>query len=132
VENEYKRLYDEVGLGLTVWSPLASGLLTGKYLDGVPEDSRAKLPGYEWLQGMLTDKKRNAKVAQFKVLADELGCSLAQFALAWCAKNPRVSTVITGASKVSQIEENLGALDVLPLLTDEVMQRVDTITYFTA
>jgi voltage-dependent potassium channel beta subunit len=132
VENEYRRLYDEVGLGLTVWSPLASGLLTGKYLDGVPDDSRANLPGYEWLKGMLTDPKRNAKVGRFKELADELGCSLAQLSLAWCAHNPHVSTVITGASRVSQLEENLGALDVLPQITDEVIQRIDEITYFTS
>lgn len=129
VEKEYARLYDTVGLGLTVWSPLASGLLTGKYLDGIPEGSRASLPGYEWLAGMLTDEARNAKVRRFKKIADRLGCTLAQFALAWCARNPNVSTVITGASRVSQVEENLGALDVLPLLTDDVQQQVDEITF---
>jgi voltage-dependent potassium channel beta subunit len=131
VENEYRRLYDEFGMGLTTWSPLASGLLSGKYLDGVPEDSRAALPGYEWLQGVATDPKRNAKVRRFKEVADDLGCTLAQLAIAWCARNPHVSTVITGASRVSQLEDNLGALDVVPQLTAEVMQRIDEITYFT-
>lgn len=131
VENEYRRLYDEFGTGLTTWSPLASGLLTGKYLDGVPEGSRAALPGYEWLQGSVTDPKRNAKVHRFKEVADDLGCTLAQLAIAWCARNRHVSTVITGASRVSQLQDNLGALDVLPQLTAEVMQRIDEITYFT-
>jgi voltage-dependent potassium channel beta subunit len=125
VEREYARLYDGIGLGLTTWSPLASGLLTGKYLDGVPEGSRATLEGYEWLQGMLTDEKRNAKVRKMKDVADELGCTLAQLALAWCVKNPHVSTVITGASRVEQVHENLAALDVLPLLTEDVMTRLD-------
>lgn len=129
VEKEYARLYDTVGLGLTVWSPLASGLLTGKYLDGIPEGSRASLPGYEWLAGMLTDEGRNAKVRRFKEIADRLGCTLAQFSLAWCARNPNVSSVITGASRVSQVEENLQALEVLPLLTDDIQQEVDEITF---
>ncbi len=107
---------------------MASGLLTGKYLDGVPEGSRATLPGYEWLRNMLTDKASNAKVAEVKKIADDLGVSLAQFSLAWCAKNPHVSTVITGASSAAQVRENMGALDVIPLLTDEVMERVDLIS----
>ncbi len=130
VEKEFARLYDDIGLGLTIWSPLASGLLTGKYIDGIPEDSRAALPGYEWLQGMLTDARRNKKVKAFKELADELGCTLAQLALAWCAKNPRVSTVITGASRVEQVRENMLALDVIPLLDEEILKRIDEITYF--
>ena len=130
VETEYRRLYDEIGLGLTIWSPLASGLLTGKYIDGIPDGSRAALPGYEWLQGMLTDARRNKKVKAFKEIADELGCSLAQLALAWCAKNPHVSTVITGASRVEQVQENMKALDVIPLLTEDVLKRIDEITYF--
>jgi aryl-alcohol dehydrogenase-like predicted oxidoreductase len=86
VEFEYARLYQDIGLGLTIWSPLASGVLSGKYLDGVPADSRANLPGYEWLQGMLTDPKTNEKVRKLKVVADDLGCTLAQLALAWCTK----------------------------------------------
>ncbi|MGA2520302.1 MAG: aldo/keto reductase [Acidimicrobiales bacterium] len=125
VDWEYARLYKEIGLGLTIWSPLASGLLTGKYADGIPDGSRAALPGYEWLQGMLTDPKRNARVAALKAVADDLGCPLAQMALAWCTKNPNVSSVITGASRVEQVQENMLALDVIPLLDDDVMKRID-------
>jgi voltage-dependent potassium channel beta subunit len=130
VDKEFVRLYEDIGLGTTIWSPLASGLLTGKYLNGVPEGSRATLPGYEWLRGLLTDEARNKKVADLKVIADELDVSLTQFALAWCAKNPHVSTVITGASNAQQVRENMTALDVLPLLTPEIMERVDIISYF--
>ena len=124
VEHEYARLYDDIGLGLTIWSPLASGVLTGKYLDGVPEDSRAALPGYEWLRDLLTDERNHPKVRALAAIAEELGCSLAQMALAWCARNPHVSTVITGASRVEQVHENMGALDVVPRLTDDVMARI--------
>ena len=130
VDKEYKRLYEDIGLGTTIWSPLSSGLLTGKYMNGVPEGSRATLPGYEWLKGMLTDEGRNKKVADLKVIADELGVSLTQLSLAWCAKNPNVSSVITGASSAAQVRENMTALDVLPLLTPEIMERVDLISYF--
>ncbi len=125
VEVEYARLYDEIGLGLTTWSPLASGLLTGKYLDGVPEGSRAALPGYEWLRDLLTDPDRNAAVRRLAAVAADLGCSLAQLSLAWCARNPRVSSVITGASRVEQVHENMGALDVLDRLDDDVVARID-------
>lgn len=128
VEQEYARLYEDIGLGLTVWSPLASGLLTGKYIDGVPEGSRATLPGYEWLRTMLTDPQRNAKVRELKAVADELGCTLSQLAIAWCAANPNVSTVITGASRVEQVRENMGALDVLARLDTDVLARIDAIT----
>ena len=124
VEREYARLYDDIGLGLTIWSPLASGLLTGKYLDGIPDDSRAALPGYEWLKDSMTDPAASEKVRALGTIADELGCSLAQLALAWCAANPRVSTVITGASRVEQVRENLGALDVLERLDDELLGRI--------
>ncbi len=127
IEKEYARLYEDIGLGTTIWSPLASGLLTGKYLDGVPEDSRAKLPGYEWLEKKLTDPDRNARVRELKGVADELGCSLAQLSIAWCAANPNVSTVITGASRVEQVHENMKALDVLEQLDDDVMARIDEI-----
>ncbi len=130
VDKEFLRLYEDIGLGTTTWSPLASGLLTGKYLNGVPEGSRASLPGYEWLKGTLTDEGRNKKVADLKVIADELGVSLTQFSLAWCAMNPHVSTVITGASNAAQVRENMTALDVMPLLTPEIMERVDLISYF--
>ncbi len=124
VEREYARLYDEIGLGLTTWSPLASGLLSGKYLDGVPEGSRATLPGYEWLRDLLTDPSNNAKVRKLKAVADDLGCTLSQLAIAWCAANPHVSSVITGASRVEQVRENLGALDVLDQLDEATLAKV--------
>jgi voltage-dependent potassium channel beta subunit len=127
VEREYARLYEDIGLGTTIWSPLASGLLTGKYLDEVPDDSRANLEGYEWLRDRLTDPANNDKVRQLKGVADELGCSLAQLSIAWCAKNPNVSTVITGASRVDQVHENMKALDVLEQLDDDVMERIEEI-----
>jgi voltage-dependent potassium channel beta subunit len=125
VEQEYAPLYDEIGLGLTIWSPLASGLLSGKYLDGVPEGSRATLPGYEDLASMLTDPATNQRVRNLRGVADELGCTLAQLSLAWCAANPHVSSVITGASRVEQVHENLAALEVLPKLTGNVLARID-------
>lgn len=127
VEVEYSRLYEDIGLGLTTWSPLASGVLTGKYIDGVPEDSRAALDGYEWLRKMVTDPERNASVKELRSVADDLDCTLAQLAIAWCASNPNVSTVITGASRVEQVHENLEALDVLEQLDDEVLERIDEI-----
>lgn len=125
VEEEYSRLYDDIGLGTTIWSPLASGLLTGKYAQGVPSDSRGALAGYEWLADRFTDEASNAKVEALRPIAAELGCSMAQLAVAWCASNPHVSTVITGASKVSQVVENFAAIDVLPLLTADVLARID-------
>ena len=127
VEEEFADLYDSIGLGLTTWSPLASGVLTGKYLDGVPPGSRATLPGYQWLESLLTDTDANRKVRALQPIAAELGASMAQVAVAWCAANPRVSTVITGASRASQLRENLGALDVLPRLTPEVLRRLDEV-----
>jgi voltage-dependent potassium channel beta subunit len=128
VESEYLRLYEDIGLGTTIWSPLASGLLTGKYLHGIPEGSRATLPGYEWLRDRFTNEARNKKVADLKAIADELDVTLAQLSLAWCVKNPHVSTVITGASSAAQVRENMTALDVLPLLTKEVMDRIDVVS----
>jgi aryl-alcohol dehydrogenase-like predicted oxidoreductase len=128
VEQEYARLYDDIGLGLTTWSPLASGLLTGKYRDGVPDGSRGAMQGMGFLVKGLTDAGRNAALPQLAVIAAELNCSLAQLAIAWAARNPRVSTVITGASKVAQLRDNLGAVDVLPKLTPEVMARIDAIS----
>ncbi len=127
VEQEYAPLYDGIGLGLTTWSPLASGLLSGKYLNGVPNGSRASLPGYEWLRNLLTDEARNATVSRLADVASDLGCSLAQLSIAWCVKNPHVSSVITGASRVEQVHENLSALEVVPLLSDEVMERIHLI-----
>jgi len=126
VEKEYLRLYEDEGIGLTTWSPLASGLLTGKYLDGVPDGSRGALPGYEWLRRSLTDQARNAKVRRLKTISDDLGCTLAQMSIAWCTTNPHVSTVITGASRVSQVQENLKAAEVIALLTPDVLQRIET------
>lgn len=125
VQQEYGRLYEDIGIGVTTWSPLASGLLTGKYLDGVPEGSRASLPGYEWLRDMLTDPERNEAVRRLSKVAGRLGCSLAQLAIGWCARNPRVSTVITGASRVEQVQHNMAALEVVDLLTDEVAAEID-------
>jgi aryl-alcohol dehydrogenase-like predicted oxidoreductase len=128
VETEYARLYEDTGLGLTTWSPLASGLLTGKYRDGVPEGSRGALENMAFLRDGLTDPAKNAAVAQLAPIADELGASLAQLAIAWVAKNPRVSTVITGASKLSQLQANLGALAVLERMTPDVLARLDAAT----
>jgi voltage-dependent potassium channel beta subunit len=128
VEKEYARLYDEIGLGLTTWSPLASGLLTGKYRNGVPKDSRGAIPRMSFLVEDLTDPKKNAAVGELDKVAKELGCSLAQLALAWCARNPRVSTVITGASRVAQVEENMKAADVIARLTPQVLERIDQAT----
>ena len=126
VEREYARLFAEVGYGETTWSPLASGLLTGKYRDGIPDDSRGALEGYDWLAKELTDERALARVERLRPIAEELGCTMAQLAIAWCATNPNVSTVITGASRPSQVPENFAALDVIPLLDDEVLARIDT------
>jgi voltage-dependent potassium channel beta subunit len=124
-EKEYARLWDETGYGATIWSPLASGLLTGKYRDGIPEDSRGALSGYGWLAKRMSDPATLAKVEKLRPIADELGCSMAQLALAWCVKNPRVSTVITGASRPSQVVENFAAMDVVGKLDADVMGRID-------
>ena len=128
VEQEYARLYDDIGLGLTTWSPLASGLLTGKYRNGIPAGSRGALENMGWLAKGLTDAAKNAAVARLEAIAGELGATVAQLAIAWAAKNPRVSSVITGASNVGQLRANLGAVDVLPKLTPDVLARIDEIT----
>ena len=125
VERDYARLYEDIGLGLTTWSPLASGLLTGKYRNGIPEGSRASLRGYEWLRDAVTSNAANEAVGKLETIAKELGCTVGQLALAWCASNPHVSTVITGASRIEQVRENIAALDVLPLLTQDVLARID-------
>jgi voltage-dependent potassium channel beta subunit len=125
VEKEYSRLYSDIGLGTTTFSPLASGLLTGKYKDGIPADSRGALAGYEWLESELSDEAALAKVERLRPIAEKLGCTLAQMCLAWCAANPDVSSVITGASRPSQVAENFAAIDVLPLLTPDVMASID-------
>ncbi|MEO6745322.1 MAG: aldo/keto reductase [Caldimonas sp.] len=128
VEQEYARLYADIGLGLTTWSPLASGLLTGKYRSGVPADSRGAIESMGFLVKGLTDAERNGAVAKLEAVAADLGCTVGQLAIAWCAKNPRVSTVITGASKLSQLRDNLRAVDVLPKLDAAVMARIDEIS----
>lgn len=126
-EKEYARLFKEYGYGSTTWSPLASGLLTGKYNNGIPEGSRGALKGYEWLRGHLTNEEAIAKVKALGTLAKDLDASLAQLAIAWCLKNPNVSTVITGASRVAQVHENLKALEVAAKLTPDVMARIEAV-----
>jgi len=128
VEQEYARLYDDIGLGLTTWSPLASGLLTGKYRSGVPQGSRGALEGMGFLLKGLTDADKNAAVAKLEPIARDLGGNLAQLAVAWVNRNPHVSTVILGASKLSQLQDNLGALAITPKLTPEVLAKIDEIT----
>jgi voltage-dependent potassium channel beta subunit len=129
-EVEYGRLYSEIGLGATIWSPLASGLLTGKYNDGIPADSRLNLKGYEWLRSMLEGEAGQRKLAKVKALAavaGQLDTNMARLALAWCLKNPNVSTVITGASKVEQVYDNLAALDLVEKLDDGLMAEIEKI-----
>jgi voltage-dependent potassium channel beta subunit len=127
VEKEYAPLYREFGMGTTIWSPLASGLLTGKYNDGVPDDARLAQPGYEWLREAVLERggERLAKVRRLAPIAAELGVSQAQLAIAWCLLNPHVSTVMLGASRLEQLEQNLAALDLLPRLTPEVRARIE-------
>jgi voltage-dependent potassium channel beta subunit len=127
VEREYARLYRDMGLGTTTWSPLASGLLSGKYSDGIPKDSRAALKGYEWLAERILDPAKLKQVRLLAPLAADLGCTLSQLALAWCLKNPNVSSVITGASRASQVIENMKALEVVPKLGEDVMTKIDAI-----
>jgi voltage-dependent potassium channel beta subunit len=128
VEQEYARLYEDIGLGLTTWSPLASGLLTGKYRDGVPPGSRATVESYTFLREGLTHPARNAAVAKLSEVAAELGVTTAQLAIGWAVRNPRVSSVITGASSVDQLRSNLGALDASARLTPALLARIDEIT----
>jgi len=128
VEVEYADLYEDVGLGLTTWSPLASGLLTGKYNDGVPAGSRATVKGYEWLAQRIVDPAKIAAVRKLVPMAKDLGCTPAQLALAWCLNNPNVSTVITGASRPEQVLENMRSLDVLPRLTTEIVAAMERAT----
>jgi voltage-dependent potassium channel beta subunit len=127
-EVEYERIFRDYHYGATIWSPLASGLLTGKYNNGIPADSRGSLKGYEWLRESLTDKKSLGIVIKLGKVAEDLEISLSHLALAWCLKNPNVNTVITGASRVEQVKENMKAVNALPLLTPDVMKRIDDIT----
>jgi voltage-dependent potassium channel beta subunit len=126
-EVEYERIFKDYGYGSTTWSPLASGLLTGKYNKGIPEGSRATLPKYDWLLESVTDKGKLNKVSKLAKIADDLGVPMAQMALAWILKNPNVSTVITGASKLEQLKQNMKALQVVPQMTDDVMEKIKLI-----
>ncbi len=131
VEKEFELLYEEMGLGTTIWSPLASGVLTGKYNDGVPEDSRLSLEGYSWLRKQLLEseegKNNLEKVRRLSSVAEELGMTMSQMAIAWCLKNPNVSTVITGASKAEQVKQNMTAVDQAEKLTPDVMDHIEEI-----
>ena len=130
VEKEYAHLYDEIGLGTTIWSPLASGLLTGKYNQGMPEGTRASLAGYEWLRSRFTDEtaiQRIQQVGQLIPIAKEIGATMAQMALAWTLKNPHISTTITGASRPEQVVENMKAIDFVEKLTPDIMERIEAI-----
>ena len=125
--DEYKAVYEEHGYGATTWSPLALGLLSGKYKDGIPKDSRGALKEFEWLQDQLTDEDRLRKAAALEPLAKDMGATLAQFSLAWCLQNPHVSSVITGASRVSQVHENMKACDFVDNFTPDVMSEIERI-----
>jgi voltage-dependent potassium channel beta subunit len=127
VEVEYDQIYKNVGLGTTIWSPLASGLLTGKYNDGFPEETRLGIEGLEWLRDRSLAEEKIEKVRKLTALAKEIGMSMAQLGVAWCNSNPNVSTVILGASKVSQLEENLKVVDMMDKMTPEVMERIEVI-----
>lgn len=127
MENEYLLLFKEYGLGTTIWSPLASGLLSGKYTSGVTKDTRLELKGMEWLKDAVLNEEKLKKAEKLQGLADQLNIPLAKLSLAWCLKNPNVSTVILGASKTAQLKENLTTLEVLPLLTEEVMTAIEDI-----
>ena len=130
-EIEYKPIFEKYGMGTTTWSPLASGALTGKYLEGIPEGSRASLEGYEWLKNSMVESERGqermTKVAALAPIAEEMGVKLSNLAIAWCLLNENVSTVILGASKVEQLEENLKSLEVLPLINQEVINKLSSI-----
>ena len=130
-EIEYEPIFKKFGMGTTIWSPLASGALTGKYLEGIPEGSRASLKGYEWLKKHMIESDRGQtrmkKIAELMPIAQELGESLSKIAIAWCLLNENVSTIILGASKIEQLEENLKAPEILPLLTEEIQQRLQSI-----
>jgi voltage-dependent potassium channel beta subunit len=125
VEREYAKLYEDLGLGLTTWSPLASGVLTGKYANGIPAGSRSTLPGYDWLQQTVTNKDWIAATERLRPISNELGCTIAQLAIAWCASNPHVSTVITGASNKTQVVENMKAIDLIPKIDSQLKQKIE-------
>ncbi len=128
VERQFARLYDGTGLGLTTWSPLASGVLTGKYSNGIPADSRLALKDYSWLKDSSLTPARVQAAANLAPIAKELGATSAQLAIAWCARNPHVSTVMTGASRPEQVSENMKAMDLVARLDDSVMAAIDKAT----
>jgi aryl-alcohol dehydrogenase-like predicted oxidoreductase len=127
LENEFLQIFKTVGLGTTIWSPLASGLLTGKYNDGVPEGSRMAIKGFDWLADKTLTEEKISKVKRLKAVADKLSTSLAVLAVAWCIKNPNVTTAILGATKKEQLTENLKALDIYPKLSEDIMNEIETI-----
>lgn len=127
MEQDYLPVFQNVGLGTTIWSPLAAGFLTGKYLNGIPDDSRLAIQGFDWLKERWVQEAKIEKVKKLAVLAQEMGVSLAELAIAWTIKNPNVTTAILGATKKQQLEENLKALQVLPLLTPEIMEKIEQI-----
>jgi voltage-dependent potassium channel beta subunit len=127
VEKEFKPLFSELGIGTTTWSPLLSGLLTGKYIEGIPEGSRLTLESMGWARGFAKQEDVINKIRNIKSYSDELGIPMSQLALAWCLKNPDVSTVITGASRVEQVHQNMKAIELAPQLTPEIMLRIDNI-----
>jgi voltage-dependent potassium channel beta subunit len=127
MENEYLQIFKTVGLGTTIWSPLASGMLTGKYNDDIPEDSRLAVPGFEWLKDKAYAMEKINKVKKLKAVADKLGTDLAALSIAWCIKNVNVTTAILGATKKEQLTENLKAIEVLPKITTEILEQIDTI-----
>lgn len=127
MENEYLQIFKTVGMGTTIWSPLGAGLLSGKYNDGIPENSRFAISGFEWLKDRWVTEDRLSKTKLLAGLCDELGVSMASLSIAWCLKNQYVTTAILGATKPEQLEANLKALDVIPMLTAELMERIDAI-----
>jgi voltage-dependent potassium channel beta subunit len=127
MEQDYLPVFQNVGLGTTIWSPLAAGFLTGKYLNGIPDDSRLAIQGFDWLKERWVQEAKIEKVKKLAVLAQEMGVSLAELAIAWTIKNPNVTTAILGATKKQQLEENLKALQVLPLLTPEIMEKIEQV-----
>ena len=127
MENDYLKIFRDIGMGTTIWSPLASGLLTGKYNEGIPEDSRMGIPGFEWLKERVVVNEKIEKVKKLKTVADKLGTNLATLSVAWCIANPNVTTAILGATKKEQLVQNLSALDLYPKLDQDIMKEIDSI-----
>ena len=127
MENDYLKIFRDIGLGTTIWSPLASGLLTGKYNNGIPEDSRMGIPGFEWLKDRVLVNDKIDKVRKLKTVSDRLGTDLATLSVAWCIANPNVTTAILGATKKEQLQQNLAALELYPKLDEEIMKEIDSI-----